>query len=95
MRFDNAIESMKDDIIKTTQELIRFKSVETQPEPGAPFGKPARDCLDRTLAICDELGFKTKNIDGYAGHAEYGEGEEIVGILVHLDVVPEGTGWSS
>lgn len=94
MSFDNAIEAMRADIIKTTQELIRFKSIETKPEPGAPFGKPVRECLDRTLAICEELGFKTKNIDGYAGHAEYGAGEEIVGILVHLDVVPEGTGWS-
>lgn len=94
MGFNNAIESMRADIIRTTKELINFKSVEAQPEPGAPFGKPIRDCLDRTLAICEELGFKTKNVDGYAGHAEYGEGEEIVGILVHLDVVPEGTGWS-
>jgi len=37
---------------------------------------------------------KTENFDGYAGHAEYGEGEEIIGILVHVDVVPEGSGWS-
>lgn len=94
MRFETAIDSMRDDIIKTTQELISYKSVEEQPEPGAPFGRPIRDCLDRTLELCEEMGFKTVNVDGYAGHAEYGQGEEIVGILVHLDVVPEGTGWS-
>ncbi len=40
------------------------------------------------------MGFKTKNLDGYAGHAELGEGDETVGILVHLDVVPEGDGWT-
>ena len=94
MKFNSVIDSMKEDIIGTTQELIRFKSVETTPEPGAPFGRPMRDCLDRTLKICADMGFSTKNIDGYAGHAECGEGEEIVGILVHLDVVPEGSGWS-
>lgn len=94
MRYDKIVESMKDEIIKTTQELIRMKSIEAAPEPGAPFGRPMRECLDRTLSMCEELGFKTKNIDGYAGHAEYGQGDEIVGILVHLDVVPEGTGWS-
>ncbi len=94
MKFDSAVEQMKNDIIKTTQELIRFKSVESTPEPGAPFGKETRACLDRTLEICEEMGFKTKNIDGYAGHAEAGEGDEIIGILVHLDVVPEGTDWS-
>lgn len=94
MRFDKIVESMKDEIVKTTQELVSIKSIEASPEPGAPFGRSIRECLDRALEMCDELGFKTKNIDGYAGHAEYGEGEEIVGILVHLDVVPEGTGWS-
>ena len=94
MRYNNAIDSMKEDIIKTTQELIRFKSVETAPEAGAPFGRTMRECLDRALELCESLGFRTKNVDGYAGHAEYGEGEEIIGILVHLDVVPEGTDWS-
>ncbi|MDF2891329.1 MAG: dipeptidase PepV [Clostridia bacterium] len=94
MKFDEAVSRMKEDIIKTTQELIRYKSVETTPEPGAPFGRPMRECLDRALEICESMGFKTKNVDGYAGHAECGEGEEIVAILVHLDVVPEGTGWS-
>nr|MDA8229250.1 dipeptidase PepV [Desulfitobacterium hafniense] len=34
-----------------------------------------------------------KNIDGYAGQIEMGSGE-LVGILGHLDVVPEGDGWS-
>lgn len=94
MKFNSVIDSMKGDIISTTQELIRFKSVETTPEPGAPFGKPMRACLDRVLEICEDMGFVTKNIDGYAGHAECGEGEDIVGILVHMDVVPEGSGWS-
>lgn len=39
------------------------------------------------------MGFKTKNLNSYAGYAEFGEGEETLGILVHLDVVPEGDGW--
>lgn len=94
MKFNSVVDSMKEDIIRTTQELIRFKSVETTPEPGAPFGRPMRECLDRVLEICEDMGFTTKNIDGYAGHAECGEGEEIVGILVHMDVVPVGSGWS-
>jgi len=94
MKFDKIVDSMKEDIIKTTQELVRIKSVEAKPEPGAPFGEGVRKCLDRTLEICKALGFKTESFDGYAGHAEFGEGEEIVGVLVHADVVPEGSGWS-
>lgn len=94
MRFDKIVDSMREDIIKTAQELIRIKSIETASQPGAPFGAGVRQCLDKTLNICKDLGFKTESFDGYAGHAECGEGEEIVGILVHVDVVPEGSGWS-
>lgn len=94
MKFDKVVESMKDEIIGSVQELVRIRSIESSPEPGAPFGKEIRKCLDKTLTMCEELGFKTENFAGFAGHAEYGEGDEIVGILVHVDVVPEGSGWS-
>ena len=48
--------------------------------------------MDFALNLCEEMGFKTKNFDGYAGHADLGDGDETGSILVHLDVVPEG-GW--
>ena len=41
------------------------------------------------IKIAEELGFKTVNLDHYCGYAEMGEGEEIVGIAGHLDIVPE------
>lgn len=94
MKFDAKVESMREDIVKSTQELVRIKSIETAPEDGAPFGKEMRECLDKALEIGSSLGFKTENFDGYAGHIEYGQGDEIIGILVHMDVVPEGAGWS-
>lgn len=28
------------------------------------------------------------------GYAEYGTGEELIAVLGHLDVVPEGDGWT-
>lgn len=88
------VEEMRDDIIKSTQELVRIKSVEEEAEPGMPFGKGVNDSLEYALNLADEMGFETKNFDGYAGHAEIGEGDDIVGILVHLDVVPEGSNWT-
>ena len=81
------------EIVKTLQELIRIKTVEDTPVEGGPFGIGNKICLERTLEICKELGFKVKNLDGYCGYAEIGEGEELVGIIGHLDVVPEGEGW--
>ena len=94
MKFNDKIDSMREDIIKATQELIQIPSVESAPQEGVPFGTGIRECLDKTLELGSRLGFKTENFDGYAGHIEYGEGEEIVGILVHVDVVPEGSGWN-
>ncbi|ARI76754.1 dipeptidase PepV [Halobacillus mangrovi] len=60
-----------------------------------PFGKPIDDALRMMLTIAEKDGFTTKNVDGRAGHVEFGEGEEVLGILGHLDVVPAGKGWST
>lgn len=88
------IDSLEQEMVKTLGELISFPSYRRPPEPGAPFGMPARKCLDRALEICRNIGLKTKNIDGYAGLAQFGDGEPELGILAHLDVVPEGDGWT-
>ncbi len=57
-----------------------------------PLGKDIAAALDFMLALGEKSGFRTKNVDGYAGHVEYGEGEELIGVLSHLDVVPPGMG---
>lgn len=94
MEFIKLAESYKEDIIKSTQDIIRIKSVEEEAKPNMPFGEGPYKALEFALNLCEEMGFKTKNFDGYAGHADLGDGEETVGILVHLDVVPEGDGWT-
>jgi succinyl-diaminopimelate desuccinylase len=50
-----------------------------------------------TLELGKKLGFRTKNIDGYCGYIEFGEGDELVGIIGHLDVVPalKEDGWNT
>ena len=88
------IDQMRDNIIATTQELIRIKSVQDTPEDGKPFGEGVNKALESTLEIAENMGFETGNIDGYAGYAEMGQGEEMLGILCHLDVVPEGSNWT-
>ena len=94
MKFLELIDSYKDDIIKSTQESIMIKSVEEKPLPGMPFGEGPYKALEHALELSKEMGFETKNMEGYVGYAEFGEGEETVGVLSHLDVVPEGEGWA-
>jgi succinyl-diaminopimelate desuccinylase len=59
-----------------------------------PFGEGVATCLNKVLEIAESLGFKTCNLDGYIGWAEYGEGNDMIAILGHMDVVPEGDGWN-
>ena len=81
-------------MITTLQELLAIPSVEADPAgPDAPFGREIARALEYVLAWGERHGFTTKNLSGYAGHLEYGTGDELVGVLVHLDVVPAGEGW--
>lgn len=80
-------------IVETIQNAVRIKTVLDTPVEGGPFGKGNKECLEYVLSVADKLGFETKNLDGYCGYAQVGEGDEIVGIVGHLDVVPEGDGW--
>lgn len=89
------IENYKPEIIQKTQKLIQIPSVNSQsPNPYKPFGENIDKALQYMLRLGNELGFRTKNLDGYCGYIEFGEGKEILGIIGHLDVVPEGQGWT-
>ncbi len=92
------IDSKKDEMIEELKNIVAFKSIseETGVE-GAPFGEECKKVLEYVLDLGKRLGFRTKNIDGYCGYIEFGEGEELVGIIGHLDVVPANIedGWTS
>lgn len=89
------IDHLKDEIIEKTQELIRIPSVYSKSnDPSKPFGENTNKALEYILDLGKKLGFRTKNLDGYCGYIEFGEGEELIGIIGHLDVVPEGEGWT-
>ena len=90
---DKWIEDHKEELIEDLRGALRFRTLEGEAAPGAPFGQPVKDCLDYTLGKAAALGLKTRDLDGYCGIIDAGEGDEMLGILAHLDVVPEGTGW--
>ncbi|MED4980972.1 dipeptidase PepV, partial [Geobacillus stearothermophilus] len=92
----NEAKKRKDDLVRDVQALVRIPSVRDDggAKPGAPFGPKVAEALDYMLTRGQEEGFRIKNVDGYAGHIEMGEGEKLIGVLGHLDVVPAGDGWS-
>ncbi|UOY94344.1 dipeptidase PepV [Ectobacillus sp. JY-23] len=91
------VEKRKDALLTDTQNFLRIKSVLNMEEAtaGAPFGTGVAEALSFMLNKGEADGFVAKNVDGYAGHLEMGEGQELIGILCHVDVVPEGDGWTS
>ncbi|SHI03845.1 succinyl-diaminopimelate desuccinylase [Clostridium collagenovorans DSM 3089] len=93
MDMNNIIDSLREDIIKSTCEIVKIKSLLDTPKEGMPFGEGVAKSLDYAIKLSEELGFKAVNLDGYVAYAEYGEGEDYVAALGHLDIVPEGDGW--
>lgn len=92
---DTYIKNHKNEIIQKTQELIQIPSViSSSNNPQHPFGETIHNALTYMLKLGQSLGFRTKNIDGYCGYIEFGEGTELIGIIGHLDVVPEGDDWT-
>jgi succinyl-diaminopimelate desuccinylase len=91
------VEMRRNDLIADTQKLLRIKSTldESESTPDIPFGPGIKEALDFMIQLGEKDGFITKNVDNYGAHLEMGKGEELLGILGHLDVVPEGEGWTS
>jgi succinyl-diaminopimelate desuccinylase len=90
------IDAHQGEMLDVLQESLRIPSKKEPPAgPGAPFGEPIRSALDHALDVSRRWGFRTKDVDGYAGHAEFGEGDEMIAALCHLDVVPEGDRWTT
>lgn len=86
--------ALKQPLITCLQENLRIPSVQEEARDGAPYGIPVRQSLDHVLSAAEKLGFHAVNVDNHLGWCEYGEGEEMVAVLGHLDVVPAGDGWS-
>ena len=84
----------KDEVVKEIQNAIRVKSVKEAPLPGMPVGEGPAKALDHFMDLAKKLGFKAENFDNYAIHIDMGEGKETLGILAHVDVVPEGDNWT-
>jgi len=94
MTLKEAVELQKEPLLQTLAESIQIRSVQDVPAEGAPYGTGVRKCLDHALAAAEKLGFKTVDLDHQMGWCEFGEGEEMIAVLGHLDVVPEGEGWT-
>ncbi len=91
----SAFEAYEKEMLDDLAAVVAIDSSGSDPKPDAPFGEGPAEVLHTFLKIAERMGFETDNVDNYAGAVSYGSGEETVGVLAHLDVVPAGKGWET
>ena len=78
------IENNKDEILKDLADFVAIPSISSDKEK-------VTEALEFALKLGDDMGFRVENcLNGQVGVIEIGEGEETLGILSHVDVVPAG-----
>ena len=97
MDWKQSAEQAESKLISDLKALISIESVldESAATGEAPFGPGPKQALDWLLDRGREAGMTVKEVGGAAGHIEIGEGEGLLGILCHVDVVPAGDGWET
>ena len=95
-KIDAFIAANKDRWLKDIETLVSINSVESAPAEGAPYGLGARAALDKTLELAAGMGFATRNCENHIGYAELpgADAEKYLATICHVDVVPEGNGWT-
>ena len=90
-------EAKKDDILRDLDELIAIDSSEdlNNTSKEYPVGPGPVKAMKKFLSFAERDGFHTKNVDNYAGRVDFGEGNQTLGIIGHMDVVPAGDGWET
>ena len=91
------VKEYETDIINDLKGLLSIESVRDDNEISSdnPVGPGPRKALDYMYEIAERDGFDTHDVEHIAGRIEAGEGEDVMGILCHVDVVPAGDGWDS
>ena len=92
------LEKNRDALLEDLSQLLKINSVRGEAleyqGQNLPFGKGVQDALLFMKTIAQREGFIFYDLDHYGGHIDFGEAkEETMGVLLHLDVVPEGSGW--
>lgn len=94
-QIDAFVENNRENVIKDMKTLVDINSVQGAPEAGAPFGSGPRRALEAALDIAASMGLVTGNCEGYVGYADLpGRKADQIALVTHLDVVPEGKGWT-
>ena len=91
---DFSFEPYKQEMLDTLKDFIKIESVKSAPQPNMPYGKGLFDALMYVQSTSERLDLECVNLFGHMAYVDYGYGQEMLGILAHIDVVPRGDGWT-
>ena len=92
-RLDRIVKSYLPRLVQSVCESVRIPSLYTEDASGFPYGIEIARAADHAMACARQLDFKVTDLDGKICWADYGDGEETVAVMGHLDVVAPGEGW--
>jgi succinyl-diaminopimelate desuccinylase len=88
-------ESHREELVSDVINLINIRSVKGMSAPQQPFGPGPAAVIDHGVELGKRYGFKIENNDYYClSFILKGNTEKELAILSHVDVVPEGNGWT-
>ena len=95
--FKAEVEKRREEMMADLFSLLEINSErdDSQADETHPYGPGPVKALEKFLEIAERDGYETTNVDNYAGHFTFGQGEEELGIFAHMDVVPAGSGWNT
>lgn len=90
------VQQNRTNIVRDIKRLVDIPSVEGAPAPGQPFGPGPAAALAEGLKLAEEMGLATHNCENYIGWAQLpGATDTQIATITHLDVVPQGNGWTA
>lgn len=92
-KIDNEIKNCKQALAKDTITLIQIDSTQQNAEPGAPFGKGAKEVLDTVIQMGKAEGFYPTDYDVGVISLSLEDKQPDLGIWLHGDVVPVDSDW--
>lgn len=95
MDFKKLVKNYEDEATKTLQKLIQINSVydESTVTREHPYGLGVHNAFEFLGKLAKNDGFDVDYCDGHCIEISCGEGEHVVGVFAHIDVVPVSGVW--
>lgn len=91
---DFSFEPYRQEMLDTLKNFIKIESVRSESQPNMPYGKGIFEALMFVQSTAERMDFECVNMFGQMAYVDFGFGDEMLGVLMHVDVVPGGDGWT-